>query len=163
MPNIARFVALLCPILMSATADAAQPASSIEDRYIATRDAAMAKSSKLYDAGKFDDAAQKAEDAARSSLHVQMVAILAESNRAGFGPPQLNLDAFYAGDKGYGQLDGLRFDALTGVSGEKAGGNGADGNYVEPKAHIIVSTERLFEHWLRVHKKWWNKGVKNVP
>ena len=30
-------------------------------------------------------------------------------------------------------LDGLRFDALVGENGEKAGANGADGKYVEPK------------------------------
>src|SRR6266567_5032859 len=39
--------------LSAANADPQQ--ASLEDRYIATRDAAMAKSSKLYDAGKFDD------------------------------------------------------------------------------------------------------------
>jgi len=150
-------------IAMLSAANAGPQQASLEDRYITLRDAAIAKSSKLYDAGKFDDAAQKAEDAARSNLQAQMAAILAESNRGGFGPPQLNLDAFYAGDQGFGQLDGLRFDAETGVAGEKAGGNGADGKYVEPKAHIVITTERLFEHWLRAHKNWWDKGVKNVP
>lgn len=162
MRLIFTFVAFYSLAMLSA-ANAGPQQASLEDRYIAMRDAAMAKSSKLYDAGKFDDAAQKAEDAARSSLQAQMAAILAESNRGGFGPPQLNLDAFYAGDQGFGQLDGLRFDAETGVTGEKAGGNGTDGKYVEPRAHIIITTERLFERWLRAHKNWWDKGVKNVP
>jgi hypothetical protein len=60
-------------------------------------------------------------------------------------------------------LDGLRFDSETGKTGEKAGGNGADGKYVEPRAHIIVTTERMFARWLRAHKDWWDKGLKNVP
>lgn len=50
-----------------------------------------------------------------------------------------------------------------GKNGEKAGQDGADGNYVEPKAHIIVTTQTLFERWLRGHKDWWDKGAKNVP
>jgi hypothetical protein len=60
-------------------------------------------------------------------------------------------------------LDGLRFDSELGESGEKAGANGADGNYVEPRAHIIVTTQTMFARWLRAHKDWWDKGLKNVP
>jgi hypothetical protein len=41
-------------------------------------------------------------------------------------------------------LDGLRFDATLGKNGEKAGQDGADGNYVAPKSHIIVTTQTLF-------------------
>ena len=50
-----------------------------------------------------------------------------------------------------------------GKNGETAGQNGADGKYVEPKAHIIVTTQTLFERWLRAHKDWWGKNIKNVP
>jgi hypothetical protein len=135
----------------------------LEDRYIAMRDAAIEKSSQLYDTGKFDDGARKAEDAARSELQAQISAMLAEPNRGGFGPAKLNFDTFYKGDQGFGMLDGLRFDSETGKTGEKAGGNGADGKYVEPKVHIIVTTERMFARWLRAHKDWWYKGVKKVP
>ena len=39
----------------------------------------------------------------------------------------------------------------------------ADGKYVEPKSHIIVTTQPLFERWLRAHKDWWGKKHKNVP
>jgi hypothetical protein len=59
-------------------------------------------------------------------------------------------------------LDGLRFDAILGKNGEKAGQDGAD-KYVEPRAHIIVTTQTLFEQWLRAHKDWWGKDIKNVP
>src|SRR5258708_31278506 len=163
MRSIFRLAVFLISILTVSNAIAAPPAASPEDRYIATRDAAIEKSSKLYDAGKFDDGAQKAEDTTRGELQAQMGAILAESNRKGFAPPTLNLDTFYKGDQGFGLLDGLRFDAETGTTGEKAGSNGADGKYVEPKVHIIVTTERLFARWLRAHKDWWDNGLKNVP
>jgi hypothetical protein len=144
-----------------AQAGAAQP--SPEDRYIATRDAAIGKLSPLYDAGALDDAATKAEAAAFADLLAQMNAILAEPARKGFGPAKLNIETFYKGDEGFGTLDGLRFDAEFGRNGEKAGANAADGKYVEPKAHIIVSTPTLFERWLRAHKDWWDKGARNVP
>ena len=49
--------------LLSTTAIASSAAAP-EDRYIATRDAAIAKLSPLYDAGALDDAATKAEAAA---------------------------------------------------------------------------------------------------
>src|ERR1700681_3313834 len=51
---------------MLSHAGAAPPAS--EDRYIAARDAAIEKLSPIYDAGKFDDAATAAEDAAARVL-----------------------------------------------------------------------------------------------
>ena len=135
---------------------------SPEDRYVAARDAAIAKISKLYDSGKGDDAA-KVEKAVSADLLTYMKPIVAESSRRGFGPARLNLDAFSKGDQGFGLLDGLRFDALDGENGEKAGANDADGKYVEPKAHLIITTQTLFERWLRAHKDWWGKQLKNVP
>jgi hypothetical protein len=134
-----------------------------EDRYIAARDAAIEKFSAIYDAGKFDDAATAAEETARADLTAQISAILNEPRRAGFGPATINLESFYKGDEGFGTLDGLRFDDELGANGGKAGGNGADGKYVEPRAHIIVTTQTLFERWLRAHKEWWGSKIKNVP
>ena len=162
MRAIARLALLVCPIAMLSSAAAAPPGAAPEDRYIAARDAAIDKFSKRYDAGNFDDDARKAEDAARGELQAQMAAILNEPPRNGFAPPVLNLDTFYKGDQGFGMLDGLRFDAETGKGGEKAG-KGEGDKYVEPKAHVIVTSEHLFERWLRAHKDWWDKGVKNVP
>jgi hypothetical protein len=150
---------MACFVAMLSNAGAASP----EDRYIATRDAAIRKFSAMYDAGKFDDAATKAEQAAFGDLKAQVVAILGEPDRKGFGPAKLNLETFYKGDEGFGLLDGLHFEAEVGANGEKAGGDRADGKYVEPKAHIIVTTQTLFARWLRAHKDWWDKGAKNVP
>jgi hypothetical protein len=162
MRAIARLAILLCPLAILSSAAAAPPATALEDRYVTARDAAIDKFSKRYDAGNFDDDARKAEDAARGDLQAQMAAILGEQARKGFAPPSINLDTFYKGDQGFGMLDGLRFDAETGKGGEKAGKGDGD-KYVEPRAHIIVTTEHLFERWLRAHKDWWDKGVKNVP
>jgi hypothetical protein len=149
--------------LMLSNAGAAPPKPSLEDRYIATRDAAIEKFSTISEAGNFDDAATRAQDAARADLLAQMSAILGEAGRGGFGPAKLNLDTFSKGDEGFGMLDGLRFDAEVGKTGEKAGSNGADGKYVEPKAHILVTTQTMLERWLHAHKDWWDKGLKNVP
>jgi hypothetical protein len=159
MRSLYVFAAICCVVTLSG-AHAAPPAATLEDRYIAARDAAIDQISKLYDVEKSDEGARKAEEAARGELRAQMKAILAEPDRKGFAPPELNLDAFYRGDLGFGMLDGLRFDAETGRNGEKAG-SGADGKYVQPRAHIIITTEHLFARWLRAHKDWWSNG--NVP
>jgi len=155
---------LIVPLFLAATiATAAPSAKAAEDRYIAARDAAIEKISAIYDAGNADDAARKAEDAASADLAAQMRAILNEPARDGFGPAMLNIGTFSKGDEGSGTLDGLRFDARLGKNGETAGPTGADGKYVAPKAHIIVTTQTLFERWLRAHKEWWGNNVTNVP
>jgi hypothetical protein len=156
----------IIPVFLAVTisnAVAAPPANDAEDRYVAARDAAIEKISAIYDAGNSDGAARKVEEAATADLAAQMRAILNESTPEGFGPARLHIDTFYRGDEGFGMLDGLRFDALLGKNGEKAGQDGADGKYVEPKAHIVVTTQTLFERWLRAHKDWWGKDIKNVP
>ena len=53
--------------LLSITAIASS-APAAEDRYIATRDAAIEKFSPAYDAGKFDDTAKQAEEAASETV-----------------------------------------------------------------------------------------------
>jgi hypothetical protein len=157
---ISRLAAAPCVILMLSNALAAP--LSPEDRYIASRDAAIAKISKMYDDKKADEVAM-VEESVRADLFAKIQPIVAESGRKGFGPAKLNLDAFSNGDMGFGLLDGLRFDAELGDNGEKAAQNGRDGQYVEPKAHIIITTQTLFERWLRAHKDWWGKNIKNVP
>ncbi|MGY4420698.1 hypothetical protein ACVWY2_003147 [Bradyrhizobium sp. JR6.1] len=159
MHFIFRLALILSPILVLSPARATSP----EDRYIAARDAAIAKFAKQEKDGKIDEAVDKAEAAARDELKGQLVAILSQPARPGFAPAQLNLDTLYRGDMGFGMLDGLRFDADTGRNGAKIGEKHADGSFVEPKAHIIVTSEALFTRWLHEHKAWWDKGSKNVP
>ena len=148
---------------MLSNAAAAPLSPSLEDRYIAARDEAIQKFSKENDAGKFDDAAQNAEAAVRADLQARMSAILGEPAYFGFGPAALNVETLSKGDEGFGMLDGLQFDANVGKTGEKAGQNGGDGKYVEPKARIVVTTQTLLVRWLRAHKDWWGKDSKEVP
>lgn len=165
MPNIfSAVLGLPIPFCLAATvALAAPPAKTAEDRYIAARDAAIAKISAMYDAGNRDEDARKAEEAACDDLLEQMRVIVSEPDRDGFDPPKLNIESLTKGDEGFGTLDGLRFDAKLGKNGETAGKNDADGKYVEPKSHIIITTQSLFERWLRAHKDWWGKKARNVP
>jgi len=149
-----------CLIAVLASANAASP--SPEDRYIAARKAAIEKITKLYD-DKSDEAAQKADDAVRADLLAQMKAIVGDTGRKGYGPAKLSLLSLYKGDEDFGAIDGLRFESELGENGEKAGRNGADGKYVEPRAFIVVTTQPMLERWLRGHKEWWGDKVKNVP
>jgi hypothetical protein len=151
--SVIRLAAACCVLGTLAGANAAP--LSPEDRYIAARDAAIAKITKLYD-DKQDEVAQKADAAVRGDLLLQLKAIVGETERKGYGPVRLSLMSLSSsGDEDYGALDGLRFEALIGENGEKAGRNGADGKYVEPKAFIVVTTQKLFEHWLHHdHKEW---------
>jgi hypothetical protein len=157
---VVRIAAASCLLGLFSSAHAA-PLSS-EDRYIEARDAAITKISKLYDDSKGEEAT-KAEEAATPDLLAQMKAILTEPDRQGFGPAALNIGSFYKGDEGFGTLDGLRFDSLLGENGQKAGNTGKDEKYVEPKSHIVVTAQTIFERWLRAHKDWWGANIKNVP
>lgn len=148
---VVRLAAISCLFGVLSNANAA-PASS-EDRYIAARDAAITKISKLYDDSKGDEAA-KAEEAATADLLAQMQAILTEPGRQGFGPAKINIRSFYRGDEDFGTLDGLRFESLLGENGQKAGFTGKDEKYIEPKSQIVVTSERMFERWLRGHKEF---------
>ncbi|HEY6255860.1 MAG TPA: hypothetical protein VIY51_08715 [Xanthobacteraceae bacterium] len=158
--NASFAVGFLIAALVDASASPARAAP--EDRYVASREAAIKKLKLIYDGGD-NDAGTKAEDAALAALEAQMRAILGPLHYSGFGPAKLNLDSLSAGDEGFGMLDGLRFDADIGKNGEPAGKQDTDGKYVEPRAHIIVTTQTLFARWLRAHKHWWDKGLKNVP
>jgi hypothetical protein len=136
---------LIVPLCLAATisnAVAAPPVNAAEDRYIAARDAAIEKISAIYDAGNTDDAARKAEEAASADLAAQMRAILNEAARQGFGPAKLHIDTFYKSDEGFGMLDGVRFDALLGKNGEKAGQDGADGGSMSSRGHTSSSRRR---------------------
>jgi hypothetical protein len=145
------------------TLDMATAQSSLEDRYFASRDASIKELKPFYDAGRMDDVETKAEDVARANLEAQLRAILGPLKFTGFGPGKLNLGSLYDGDEGYGSLDGLRFESKIGKDGEAAGGKDKDGNYVEPKAHIIVTTQTMFARWLRAHKDQWSKAAGKVP
>jgi len=160
--TFAAILGLAVPCLIGTLSSAGAAPASPEDRYITARDAAIEKISKFYD-GKIDDAARKAEASMRADLLAQMKAIVGDTSRKGYGPVKLSLLSFYKGDEDFGALDGLRFNSELGDNGEKAGRNGADGKYVEPRAHIIVATQSMFERWLSTHEEWWGDKTRNVP
>lgn len=146
---------------MLSSAGAASP--SPEDRYIAARDAAIEKISQLYDVKSDQTAAEKAEAKLRADLLAQMKTIVGDVSRKGYGPVTLSLQSFYKGDDTFGAIDGLRFESLLGENGEKAGRNGAGGKYVEPKAFVIVTTQPMFERWLRTHEEWSGDKTRTAP
>ncbi len=129
---IIRLAAASCVLGTLASANAA-PASP-EDRYIAARDAAIAKITKMYDGQEGRRGLQGRRNRCAPICLAKLAPIVAESGRKGFGPAKLNLDALSKGDMGFGLLDGVRFDSELGDNGEKAGRNGRDGKYVEPKS-----------------------------
>jgi hypothetical protein len=153
--TIARFVA--ASFVFGTLASASAATLSPEDSYIAARDAVIANVTKLYD-DKKNDEAQKAEEAATKDLLARIKVILPEPDRKGFGPAQLNLEAFSAGDMGFELLDGLRFDSLFGANGERAHPPGPDGKWVDPGTHIVIATQSLFERWLRTKKDMMDKN-----
>jgi hypothetical protein len=153
-------LATACLIGTLSSVSAAPP--SPVDRYIGARDAAIAKVSKLYDEKSDQPAAVKAEASLRADLLAQMKTIVGDASRKGYGPATLSLLSFYKGDDTFGAIDGLRFESLLGENGEKAGRKGANGKYVEPKAFVIVTTQPMFERWLRTHEEWWNDKNKNL-
>jgi hypothetical protein len=155
-------IAAACFVAMLSASRATPLKPTPEERYIATRDAAIKKLQPMFDGNNYD-AASKAEAAVVADLLTQMTAIVGERSYKGFGPAKLNLDTLSKGDEGFGMLDGIRFEAETGMSGEKAGSKDTAGNYVQPKTYIIITTPTLFERWLHDHKDWFDKGVKNVP
>jgi hypothetical protein len=155
-------IAAGCFVAMLSASSAASLEPSPEERYIATRDAGIKKLQPMYDANN-SDAANKAEAAVVADLLTQMTAIVGERTYKGFGPAKLNLDTLSKGDEGFGMLDGLRFEAETGKNGAKPGTKDTAGEYVQPKAYVIITTPTLFERWLHGHKDWLDKGAKNVP
>ena len=160
--TFAAVLALAAPCLIGMLSSAGAASPTPEDRFVVARDAAIEKISKLYDEKSDQTAAEKAEVSLRADLLAQMKAIVGDSSRKGYGPVTLSLLSFYKGDDTFGALDGLRFDSLLGDNGEKAGRNGAGGKYVEPKAFVIVTTQPMFERWLRTHEEWWNDNNKNL-
>jgi hypothetical protein len=130
-------IALLL-LMLPAVATAATP----EQSYLASRDGFIAKLKKL-DSSKPGFA--KAEDAAKRNLELQLGRIIGPFDMAGVkGAGKINLDTLSEGDEGFGMLDGLAFSA-------------ADKSF-----QVIVTTDVLFDAWLKGHKDWW-KGMANAP
>jgi hypothetical protein len=120
-------------------------AASPEETYFAARDAAIQKIQALEDAKKGEDAT-KEQDRGFADLTQQMRKIMGPIAIKGMpAEGALNLSTLYTGDEGYGMLDGLAFTSA------------------DEKTRVIVTTESIFNTWLKSHKDWWGDKVANVP
>ncbi len=134
--------------LLSWSAVAATP----EEDYLAARDSAIAQLKSAEQAAKQgpssgnDDKLIASDNQARLALEQQMRRIIGPVAIKGMAEiGTLNLDTLMEGDEGFGALDGLIFtspDRMTSV---------------------IVTTDRLFQHWLAEHKDWWGKDSAPMP
>lgn len=131
-------------IAFLATALPAQ-AQNPEQRYLADRDRYIATFKEAADAGKIDDAVNKAEEAARADLARQMQAIVGTLQMKGFAAQgKLNIETLFSDDVGFGSLDALQHASPDG------------------KSQVLVTTVGLLDSWLEGHKTWW-QTTENVP
>lgn len=130
-------------LLMSASM-----AATLEDAYIAARDAAIAKikTDEAVNHGPMSSISDKIIDEdirALASLQRKMSAIVGPvAIKDMTGEPKINLDTLIEGNEGFGLLDGMIFGA------------------VDAKTRVIVTTDSMFWRWLRQHKNWWGKDFE---
>ena len=121
-------------------------AASLEESYFASRDGYIDKVKPTEINVDVDECVLKQEELARADLERQLQRIIGPSDIKGFSAEgKSNLDTLFNGDLGFGLLDGLVYSTP------------------DDKAHIVVTTDALLDHWLREHKDWWGPTVANVP
>ena len=137
-----KFVLIALLILAPVIAIAASP----EESYLAARNGYVAKFKALDDAKKIDADASKLQEQALDELGKLMRPIVGPVAIEGFvGEGKSSLDSLFKGDMGFGLLDGLNYSSA------------------DDKTRVIVTTDTLFDHWLREHKNWWGPKSANVP
>jgi hypothetical protein len=139
-----RFGIVLCALLLAGAATAKAQQRSLEDRYIADRDRAIARFTPEQ-VKKLGDSAVTLEEAANAALEKQMRAIVGPVEIAGLGESKLNLGSLYTGDMGFGTLDGLLFHSQ------------------DYKTSIVVTTRTLLLRWLRAHRNWQDTALPQQP
>ena len=123
---------------------ASQEAASPEDNYYASRDAYIAKFATTSASGNIDDDILRLQAQALDQLGKLLRPIIGTVAIKGFpAKVRSNLDSLFKGDFGFGRLDGLLYSSA------------------DDKTQITVTTEALFQRWLREHKDWWLAA--NVP
>ncbi|MGV3635577.1 MAG: hypothetical protein ACO1NY_14600 [Pseudorhodoplanes sp.] len=132
---IARF--LVCVALATGTAGA----QTVEDRYLAARDAAIERFTpeRVPNVGQreMDDEAK-----ARAELDRLIRAVLGSQTPDGFDAGQFNVTTLFSGDIDFGRLDGLSFEA-----------DGGD-------TRMVISTRSLLTKWLQAK---WQDPKERVP
>jgi hypothetical protein len=139
-------IALIAALTALLPAAAARAQTATEQRYLATRDAAIAGTKQAEDAKEPTEQTDKHVEAALTDMQQQLRAILGTVKVKGVGPEgKLHLDTLSQGDVGFGALDALDYKS-------------ADG-----KLTATVTTVNLFKRWIADHKDWWEKNAVNVP
>jgi hypothetical protein len=125
-----KIIVAVCVVATALVAPMSAQAQSAENRYIADRDAAIARFTPermpTIDQPQMDD-----EEKARAVLEKQMLAIVGSVTPKGFGGAKFNLGSLFTGDMDFGRLDGLVFEA--------------DGG----RTQMIVTTLPLLQLWLK--------------
>jgi hypothetical protein len=121
---------LACCVLTLAISAKAQTA---EERYIADRDAAIARFTPER-VPKIEKPQMDEEEKARLALEQQLLALIGATAPKGFAKAKSNLGSLFTGDMDFGKLDGLVFEA--------------DGG----KTELLVTTMSLLQRWLKPQK-----------
>src|SRR5258708_5914371 len=140
------WIGLLILFPVAAQIPLAAQAASLEQSYLAARDAHIRKLAAADKPGADADQQLKLHEAAVADLEKQLKKLVGPSVLTVPGiasVPKINNDTLSKGDQGFGMLDGLAY-----VSEDF-------------KTRVIVSTEGLFKAWLRGHRTWWNDN--DVP
>jgi hypothetical protein len=125
--NAIAAMGVLATVFAAATTARAQ---SAVDRYIADRDAAIARFTPER-VPKIEQPQMDDEAKSRAALEKQMLAIVGPVAPKGFGGAKFNLGSLFTGDMEFGRLDGLVFEADEG------------------RTQTIVTTLPLLQRWLK--------------
>ena len=128
----ALLVGLAAPAFITAAIASRASAATLEEDYIATRDAAVARLTAASE--KNADRAAKEEKAELADLEKKMRAIIGPLQIQGMkAEGTLNMDTLLGHGDGFGELDGLKFGAA------------------DERTHVIVTTDGLLQRWLKGH------------
>jgi hypothetical protein len=137
---------LVTLMVLMVSISAAAKAAPLEDAYFASRDAYIDKFKPAENSGNVSEGVLREEKQARADLEKQLRRIIGPTSIQGIRPQgKINLETLFKDELGFGQFDGLVYSS-------------ADG-----KTQVLVTTDALFEHWLRDHKDWWGSKLANVP
>ncbi|MFZ3360319.1 MAG: hypothetical protein WA652_22860 [Xanthobacteraceae bacterium] len=152
MPRSIQTMALPAALLTAVLVFTPAVAATVEEAYIAARDAAIAKVTAATDAepknptGGDDDAVIALDTQALAELEQRMRAIVGPVEIKGLdGESAINLDTLNDGDEGFGLLDGMVYGGL------------------DAKTRVIVTTEGLFRRWLQAHQNWAGEALPRDP
>jgi hypothetical protein len=140
----ALLIGLAAAVVITAAIASRASAATLEEDYIVTRDAAVARLTAASE--KNADRAAKEEKAALAGLEKKMRAIIGLLQIQGMKTEgTLNTDTLINDGLGFGMLDGLKFAA-------------ADG-----RTEVVVTTDGLLQRWLKGHRDWWGDHDKMPP